>query len=139
MQETSKRKHISQEESFNWYITLEMENRNQNKLVSKNDNKNPNQFRRPFNPRFFPRDRKNNEDHKIQPPFQNKLICDDESYEIDEIEVEDLDTDIDQLDDVPSSQFLTTPEYHYEKMVDYHERDNFEQVSYMADILQEMQ
>ena len=62
---------------------LEMENGNQNKPIQDNDNKNTNQFRRPFNPRFFPRDRKNNEDHKIQPPFQNKLICDDESYEID--------------------------------------------------------
>ena len=37
---------------------LEMENKNQNKHVQYNDNKNPNQFRRAFNPRFFPRDRK---------------------------------------------------------------------------------
>ena len=58
---------------------LEMENRNQNKHVQVNDNKNPNQFRRPFNPRFFPRDRRNNEDQKIQPPLQNNLIHDDES------------------------------------------------------------
>ena len=41
---------------------LEMENKSQNKLVQDNDNKNPNHFRRTFNPRFFPRDRRNNED-----------------------------------------------------------------------------
>ena len=38
-------------EKISW---LEMENRNKNKHVLDNDNKNPNQFRRPFNPRFFP-------------------------------------------------------------------------------------
>ena len=46
-----------------------MENKNQNKPSQENDNRNPDQFRRPFNPRFLPRDRRNNEDQKIQPPF----------------------------------------------------------------------
>ena len=44
---------------------LEMENKNQNMHVQDNDNKKPNQFRSTFNPRFFPRDRRNNEDQKI--------------------------------------------------------------------------
>ena len=51
-----------------------MENKIQNKHVHDNDSKNPNQFRRTFNPRFFPRDRRNNDDKKFQPPiFQNNL------------------------------------------------------------------
>ena len=118
---------------------LEMKNRNQNKHIQDSENKNPNQFRRPFNPRFLRRDRKNNEDQKIHPPFQNNLIQDDESYEIDEVEVEDMEPDIDQLDDVSSSHFLTRSDYHYAKMVDYHETYNFEKGSYMPEIYQEMQ
>ena len=41
---------------------LKMENQNQNNSLQDNDNKNPNQFRRIFNIRFFPRDKQNNED-----------------------------------------------------------------------------
>ena len=63
----------------------------------------------------FPRDRRNNEDQKIQPPLQNNLIQDDESNEIDEMEVEDFEPDIDKLDDVSSSHFLTKSEYHFAK------------------------
>ena len=48
---------------------LEMENKTQNTPTHENDNQNPNQFRRPFNPRFFPRGRRNNEEQNIQPPF----------------------------------------------------------------------
>ena len=109
---------------------LEMENKSQNKLVQDNDNKNPNHFRRTFNPRFFPRDRRNNEDQKIQPPFQNNLLQDDDSYEINEMEIKDLEPDIDQLDDVSSSQFLTKSEYHNAKMVDYQEMQEMQQNSY---------
>ena len=53
------------------------------------------------------------------------MIQDDESYEIDEVEVEDLEPDIDQLGDVSSSHFLTRSEYHYTKMANYHETYNF--------------
>ena len=35
------------------FSRLEMENRKQNNLFQDNDNKNPNQIRRPFNPRFY--------------------------------------------------------------------------------------
>ena len=41
---------------------LEIENKSQNKHVQDNDNKKPNQLKRTFNPRFFARDRRNNED-----------------------------------------------------------------------------
>ena len=64
---------------------------------------------------------------------------DDESNEVDEMEVEDLDPDIDQLDDMPSSNFIKKSKYHYAKVDDYHEKDNFEQVSYIPDIFQAMQ
>ena len=37
---------------------LEMENKNQNRPLQEG---NPNQFRRPFVPRFFPRERRNND------------------------------------------------------------------------------
>ena len=50
------------------------------------------------------------------------------------MEVEDLNPNIDQLDDVPSSNFLTRSKYHYAKMVDYHEEYNFEPVSYIPNI-----
>ena len=50
------------------------------------------------------------------------------------MEVEYLEPDIDQLDDVSSSQFLNKYKYHYTKMVDYHEIDYFEQESYMPEI-----
>ena len=75
----------------------------------------------------------------MKPPIQSNLIQDDESNEIVEMEVEELDPDIDQWDDVSSSHFLTRPEYHYAKMANYYETDNFEQGSYMLDISQEIQ
>ena len=59
---------------------------------------NPNQFRRPFIPRFLPRERRNNdiqrerkdnENHRVQPPFQNNLLNEEE--EVEELEYEDLD------------------------------------------------
>ena len=111
-----------------------MENRNQNRPIQQNKNQNPNQFRRPFNPRCFPRDRRNNEDQKIQPHFHNNLVQNDECNEIDELEVEDLDPNIEQLDDMPCSNFLTRYEYQYAKVSDYHEKDDFEYVSHIPDI-----
>ena len=53
---------------------LDMENKNHNKPIQDNDNQNTNQFRRPFNPRFLPRDMRNNEDQKVRPPFQNNMV-----------------------------------------------------------------
>ena len=50
------------------------------------------------------------------------------------MEAEDLELDIDQLDDVSSSQVLTKSEYHYAKMADYHGTNDFEHESYMAEI-----
>ena len=71
---------------------LEMENKNMSRLVHEG---NPNQFRKPFVPRFIPRERRNNdiqrerkesEDQRIQPPFQNNLL--NEEGEIKDIEYE---------------------------------------------------
>ena len=93
-----------------------MENKNKNRPIQEGD-WNPNQFRRPFVPRFLPRERRNNdiqrerrdnEDQSIQPPFQNNLIRDDDSYEVDEREMEDSEEhehDIDQFYDGFSSHF----------------------------------
>ena len=77
---------------------LELGNKNQNKPIPEGE-RNQNQFRRPFALRFFPRERRNNdiqrdrrenEEQRIQPPFQNNNVRDDESYEIDEGELDDL-------------------------------------------------
>ena len=77
---------------------LELGNKNQNKPIPEGE-RNQNQFRRPFVPRFLLRERRNNdiqrerrenEEQRIQPPFQNNHVRDDESYEIDEGELEDL-------------------------------------------------
>ena len=97
-------------------------NRNQNKSMPEND-RNPNQFRRPFAPRFFPRERQNNdiqrerqenEEQKIQPPFQNNNLRGDESYEFDEgdlDELEDEEHNIGQFDDDAPSHFVTRANY----------------------------
>jgi len=101
---------------------LEKENKNQTRPIQEGE-RNPNQFRHHFVPRFLlrerinndiQRERRDNEDQIIQPHFQNNLIGDDESYEVDEREVEDLDEhehDIDQIDDGFSSVIsrLDTP------------------------------
>ena len=79
---------------------LERRNRNQNKPIPEGD-RNENPFRRPFAPMFLPRERRNNdiqrdrrenEEQRIQPPFQNNNVRDDASYEIDEGELDDLET-----------------------------------------------
>ena len=58
---------------------LEMENKNQKRPLQERD-RNPNKFRCSFAPRFLPRERRNNdiqrerkdnEDQRVQPPFQN--------------------------------------------------------------------
>ena len=101
---------------------LEKENKNQTRPIQEGE-RNPNQFRHHFVPRFLlrerinndiQRERRDNEDQIIQPHFQNNLIGDDESYEVDEREVEDLDEHehvIDQIDDGFSSVIspLDTP------------------------------
>ena len=66
---------------------LEMENINLSQPLQEG---NPNQFRRPFVPIFLPRERRNNdiqregkdnEDQRVQPPFQNNLLNEDEEVE----------------------------------------------------------
>ena len=53
------------------------------------------------------------------------MVQNNESNEIDELEIEDLDPNIDQLDDTLSSNLLTKSGYHYAKVYDYDERDSF--------------
>jgi hypothetical protein len=48
----------------------------------------PNQYRRPYNPQIMQRDKKNNDDQKIQTPLQNNYIEENQ-------EVEDADEDLD--------------------------------------------
>ena len=116
---------------------LEMGNRNQNKPIPEGD-RNQIQFRRPFAPRFLPRERRNNdiqrdrrenEEQRIQPPFQNNNVRDDESYEIDEGELDYLETEehnISQFDDDASSHFLTRSDYQYATELDQHEENDYQ-------------
>ena len=80
-----------------------MENKNQNRPLQEG---NPNQFRRPFVPRFLPRERRNNdiqrerkdnENQRVQPPFQNNLLNEEE--EVEELEYEDLDQNFNHLEE----------------------------------------
>ena len=66
---------------------------------------------------------------------------DDESYEIDEGELEDLEEqehNISQFDDNTSFHFFTKVNYHYATMLDYYEENNFEQEMSMPEICQEV-
>ena len=94
---------------------LEMENKNLSRHVHEG---NPNQFRKPFVPRFITRERRNNdiqrerkesEDQRIQPPFQNNLL--NEEGEIKDIEYEDFDQDINHLEDESYESYLTKYQY----------------------------
>ena len=124
-----------------------MGNRNQNKPIPEGE-RNHNQFRRPFAPRFLPRERRNNdiqrdrwenEDQRIQPPFQNNNVRDDESYEIDEGELDDLEAEehnISQFDDDSSSHLLIRSDYQYASEIDHYEGDDY-QMS-MPEVCQEI-
>ena len=94
---------------------LEMENKNLSRPVHEG---NPNQFRKPFVPRFIPRERRNNdiererkesEDQRIQPLFQNNLL--NEEGEVEDIEYEDFDQDINHLEDELYESYLTKDQY----------------------------
>ena len=116
---------------------LELGNKNQNKPIPEGE-RNQNQFRRPFVHRFFPRERRNNdiqrerrenEEQRIQPPFQNNHVRDDESYEIDEGELDDLEEqehNISQFDDDSSSPFLTKADYHHATVLDHYEENDYQ-------------
>ena len=74
---------------------LEMENKNLSRPLQEG---NPNQFRHLFVSRFMPRERRNNdiqrerkqnEDQRVQPHFQNNLLNEEE--EVEELEYENMD------------------------------------------------
>ena len=62
---------------------MEMEGKKVNKPTQEDGNRNPIQFRRPFNPpQILQRERRNNEDQKVQPLFQNNLFDGGEEQEM---------------------------------------------------------
>ena len=70
----------------------------------------------PINQKQIVKERRENEEQRIQTPFQNNHVRDDESYEIDEGDLDDLEEQehsISQFDDDSSSHFLTKDDYHY--------------------------
>jgi hypothetical protein len=61
---------------------LKMEQRQPNRPTQEGGYMNPNQFRRPNNvPQILPRERKNQDDQKVLPPFQNNTIDEDDTEE----------------------------------------------------------
>ena len=64
---------------------LEMEGENVVRPVQEGGNRPPNQYRRPFQPqKILQRERRNNDDQRIQPPLQNNFA--DDMEQIDELE-----------------------------------------------------
>jgi hypothetical protein len=64
---------------------LKMETKQPSRPTQEGGYKNPNQFRRPNNvPQIFPRERRNQEDQRVLPPFQNNAV--EEVEEIDDTE-----------------------------------------------------
>jgi hypothetical protein len=54
---------------------LKLETKQPNKHVQEGGNRNPNQFRRPQNaPQVMQRERRNQDDQRILPPFQNNAV-----------------------------------------------------------------
>ena len=111
----------------------QMENKNLSRPLQEG---NPNQFRRPFFPRFFPRERMNNEiqregkdieDQRVQPPFQNNLLNEEDEVEV--LEYEHLDQNINPKEE--SYEFFLTK-------VEYQNYEYFDDFSYTspADIYQ---
>ena len=95
---------------------------------------NPNQFRRPFLPRFIPRERRNNdiqrerkenEDKRIQPPFQNNLL--NEEGEVEDIEYEDFDQDINHIKDELYESYLTKDQYLNAEILEDYSHDDIYQ------------
>jgi hypothetical protein len=65
---------------------LKMEQRQPNRPAQEGSYRNPNQFRRPNNvPQILPRERKNQDDQKVLPPFQNNAV----DEEVDEDDTEE--------------------------------------------------
>ena len=56
-----------------------MEQKQPNRPTQEGGYRNPNQFRRPNNvPQILPRERKNQDDQKVLPPFQNNAVDEEE-------------------------------------------------------------
>ena len=101
---------------------LEMENKNLSRPLQEGD---PNQFRCPFVPIFLPRERRNNdiqrerkdnEDQRVQPPFQNNLLNEEE--EVEELEYQDWDQNINHLEEESYEIFLTKDQYQNSEFFD---------------------
>jgi hypothetical protein len=58
---------------------LKMEQKQPNRPAQEGGYRNPNQFKRPNNvPQILPRERKNQDDQKVLPPFQNNAVDEEE-------------------------------------------------------------
>jgi hypothetical protein len=86
---------------------LKLEAKQPNRPVQEGGNMNPNQFRRPHNaPHIMQRERRNHEDQRIFPPFQNNAVEDtEESDDVEENSTANLDGT-----ELPTSH-LTQQEY----------------------------
>ena len=82
------------------------------------------------------RDRQENEEQRIQPPFENNNVRDDEIHEGEIDDLEEQEHTISEFDDDSSSHFLTKVDYHYATILDHYEENDY-QMS-MPEICQEI-
>ena len=102
---------------------LELE-KNPNKSTKEGE-RNPNQFRRTFAPRFIPRERRNNdiqrerrenEYQRVPPPLQNNIV--DEIEEGEDSQYEYSNQDMNYFGELSSEGFLTEHDYHNSEFFD---------------------
>ena len=104
---------------------LKMETKHPRRPTQEGGYKNPNQFRRPNNvPQFFPRERRNQEDQRVLPPFQNNAV--EEVEEIDDIE-EDSTVHLHDTELPPTH--VTQHEYEYYLILNHFEGEDVEEIS----------
>lgn len=84
-----------------------MKGRNHNITIEKGGNRNPNQYRSPFDqPQILQRERRNNDGQNIQPPLHNNYV-----NEQDEHEIVEFDNEMHLFGEGQSTSFLTQYDY----------------------------
>ena len=86
-----------------------MDGKNQSNPMQEGGYRNPNKFRITFNLQFMQREKRNNEDQKIQPPFQNNLV--DWVDDFDDAKIEKPDQEIHLIEEDQPVSHLTQFDY----------------------------
>jgi ribonuclease HI len=104
---------------------LKMETKQPSRPTQEGGYKNPNQFRRPNNvPQIFPRERRNQEDQKVLPPFQNNAV-----EEVEEIDDTEEDSTVHLNDTELPPTHLTQQDYEDALILNQFEEEDVEEIS----------